>query len=158
MSEDTAGHPDFFNTQNEIHALFSRALENMLGTERITLVQAETLKTLKDKDHMCKMSEFAAMRFLTPAATTGIVDRLIHLGLVERKFDENDRRVILLALTPYGEKTLSILDGKVNAMMQRFFERVSKSDLAASVRMIRKLKEFLREETNAHTKAGSAKK
>ncbi len=149
MSEGGAGWQDFFDAQEEIHVLSVRALESMLGAEGITVPQAMTLKTIKDRDRACKMSDLAAMRFLTPAAATGIVDRLIHLGLVERNFDESDRRVILLALTPHGEKTLFTLEGKVRLMMQGFFERISESDRAASLRMFRKFKEYLKEELNA---------
>jgi DNA-binding MarR family transcriptional regulator len=150
MNEDGAGWQDFFDAQEEIHVLSVRALESMLGAEGVTVPQAMTLKIIKDRDRSCKMSDLAAMRFLTPAAATGIVDRLIHLGLVERKFDESDRRVILLALTPHGEKTLFTLEAKVRLMMQGFFERISESDRAASLRMFRKFKEYLKEEINAH--------
>ncbi|MGO8695387.1 MAG: MarR family winged helix-turn-helix transcriptional regulator [Rectinemataceae bacterium] len=149
MAEGKADYQDFFNAQNEINALFVRNVENILSPEGITVQQAMTLKTLKEQDQMCRMSDLAAMRFLTPAAATGIVDRLIHLGLVERKFDDNDRRVILLALTPRGEAALSTLDAKIQAMMRRFFEHVSESDRAASLRMVRKLKEYLKEELSA---------
>jgi DNA-binding MarR family transcriptional regulator len=92
------------------------------------------------------------VRFLTPAAATGIVDRLIHLGLVERKFDESDRRVILLALTPQGETTMAAIENKIRAMMKRFYDSISKNDRAASLRMFRKLREFLKEELDAHKK------
>ncbi len=152
MSEDKASFQEFFDVQNEIGPLFARHLENIVSTEGITSHQAMTLKMLKDQDRMCKMSDIAAMRFLTPAAATGIVDRLIHLGLVERKFDESDRRVVLLALTAAGEKKLSVVDKRLHDTMQRFLERVSESDRAASLRMFRKLKEYLMEELNAHKK------
>ena len=152
MSEDTAGYQSFFNAQNEIHDLLARVLENMLCKEGITVAQAIALKTLKEQDQVCKMSDLAATRFLTPAAATGIVDRLIHLGLVERKFDDNDRRVILLALTASGEAAFSVIEGKVQAIMQQFFERISESDRLASLRISRKLKEYLKEELDAHKK------
>ena len=143
MTEDAAGYQSFFNAQTEIHDLFVRVMDNMLGKEGITVPQAIALKTLKEQDQLCKMSDLAATRFLTPAAATGIVDRLIHLGLVERKFDENDRRVILLALTAHGEAAISVMEGKVQAMVQQFFERISESDRLASLRISRKLKEYL---------------
>jgi DNA-binding MarR family transcriptional regulator len=149
MAEGKTEYQDFFNAQNEIHALFVRNLENILGPEGITVQQALTMKALQDQDQLCSMSELAAMRFLTPAAATGIVDRLIHQGLVERKFDESDRRLVLLALSPRGEALLSDLDGKIQAMMKGFFEHVSESDRAASLRMVKRLKEYLKEELNA---------
>jgi DNA-binding MarR family transcriptional regulator len=149
MSEDKASFQEFFEVQNELRSLFARHVENIVRTEGVTTHQAMTLKMLKTRDQMCKMSDIAAMQFLTPAAATGIVDRLIHLGLVERNFDENDRRVILLALTPAGEKKLSVVEKRLKDTMQRFLERVSESDRAASLRMFRKLKEYLKEELNA---------
>jgi len=150
MNEDTVGYQSFFNAQNEIHDLFVRVMENTLGKEGITVAQAITLKTLKEQDQLFKMSDLAATRFLTPAAATGIVDRLIHLGLVERKFDKNDRRVILLALTPRGEEAFSVIQGKVQAIVRQFFQRISESDRLASLRISKKLKEYLKEELDAH--------
>ena len=149
MTEGRASLQEFFEVQSEISPLFARHLENMVSAEGITAHQAMTLKMLKDRDQMCRMSDIATMQFLTPAAATGIVDRLIHLGLVERKFDESDRRVVLLALTAAGEKKLSVVDKRLQDTMQRFLERVSESDRTASLRMFRKLKEFLKEELNA---------
>jgi DNA-binding MarR family transcriptional regulator len=152
MNQDKADFKEFFEVQNELSGLFARHLENIVSTEGITAHQAMTLKMLKDQDRMCKMSDIAAMRFLTPAAATGIVDRLIHLGLVERRFDRSDRRVVLLALTSAGEKKLSVVERRLEDTMERFLERVSESDRAASLRMFRKLKEFLKEEMNVSKK------
>jgi DNA-binding MarR family transcriptional regulator len=152
MSEERTSIQEFFEIQNELSPLFARHLENIVGTEGITAHQAMTLKMLKDQDRMCKMSDIAALQALTPAAATGMVDRLIHQGLVERKFDEQDRRVILLALTATGEKKLSAVEKRLQDTMQRFLERVSESDRAASLRMLRKLREFLKEELNVHRK------
>lgn len=147
--EDT-DYQELFNVQNEVQMLSVHALETILDTEGITVPQAMTLKALSEQDRMCKMSDLAAMRFLTPAAATGIVDRLIHLGLVERKFDENDRRVILLALTSQGAATASVIEDRVRAAMKQFYAGISKSDRAAALRIFRKLKDYLKEEMNAH--------
>lgn len=40
---------------------------------------------------------------LSKAPITGLVDRLARAGLVERKTDENDRRVSLVSITPAGQ-------------------------------------------------------
>ena len=45
--------------------------------------------------------------YLIPAATlTRQIDRLESLGLVERKSDPNDRRAILVQLTPRGHEVV----------------------------------------------------
>ena len=152
MKEGSSDYQDLFEAQSEIQTLSVHVMENMLGNEGITFPQAMTLKALKDQDRMCKMSDLAAMRLLTPAAATGIVDRLIHLGLVERNFDEKDRRVVLLALTAQGERAMAAIENRIQVMMKRFYDGVSKNDREASLRMFRKLKEFLKEELNAQKK------
>ena len=143
---------EFFEVQHEITSLMGRFFETIVSADGITVHQVMTLKTLKGQDRMCKMSDVAAMRFLTPAAATGIIDRLIHLGLVERRFDENDRRVILLTITPEGEKKLGIIERKFMEAMEQFLERVSESDRAASLRLFKKLRDFLKEKLNASKK------
>ena len=149
MSEGKVNIREFLQIRNELDLLFGRHLESVVSTEGMTAHQALTLKMLKDQNRLCKMSDIAAMQFLTPAGATGIVDRLIHLGLVERRSDENDRRVILLALTEAGEKKLSTVDKKLEDTMERFLERVSDSDRAASLRMFRKLRDFFMEELSS---------
>lgn len=50
------------------------------------------------------MSHLAAKCHCDPSNLTGIVDRLETRELVERRTDEHDRRVKLIALTPAGKK------------------------------------------------------
>ena len=108
--------------RTELHDLLTRALEAVMGAEGITMPQAFTLKALKEQGGLCRMTDLAAMRLHTPAAMTGIVDRLIHLKLVERRSDASDRRVIRLSLTPQGTAKLASMEKKMHGMMRRFFE------------------------------------
>lgn len=152
MSVDTTELREMFEVQNEIQMLFPHVFESVLATEGITVPQAITLKTIKQQGPACRMSDLAAVRFLTPAAVTGVVDRLIHLGLVERKYDEKDRRVILLALTRRGEAATSTIEKRIEAIMLRFFEGVPKADRAASLRVFKALAQYLKEQLNAPKK------
>jgi DNA-binding MarR family transcriptional regulator len=149
MSEASGGYDDFFRFQNELHEMFRRALEGMLGPEGITVPQAFTLKALKEQGETCRMSDLAAMRLLTPAAMTGIVDRLIDLKLVRRSSDAADRRVILIELTSHGKAVLAGMEKRMQAMMQRFFESVPEKDRQTAMRIFMSLKDFLKEEINA---------
>jgi DNA-binding MarR family transcriptional regulator len=153
MSGSPAGSGDFFNFQNELHALFTRTLEGMLGAEDITVPQVFTLKALKDQGGPCRMTDLAATRFHTAAAMTGIVDRLIILGLVERRADAADRRVILLSLTERGREVLAVMEKKMQGMRRRFFETVPEKDRETTMLVFAKLKAFLKEEINAQKKS-----
>jgi DNA-binding MarR family transcriptional regulator len=57
----------------------------------------------------CNMSRIAKLVGCTVPAATGVVDKLVRAGLVRRESDDNDRRVIRIAITPQGRKTLAQL-------------------------------------------------
>lgn len=152
MNGTSSTYDDLFNSQNELHALFTRALEAVLSAEGITVPQAFTLRALKEQGGLCRMSDLAATRLHTPAAMTGIVDRLIHLELVERRSDANDRRVILLTLTARGTAMLAGIEKKIQGMMRRFFDGISEKDRETTVRIFTMLKDFFKEEINAQKK------
>jgi DNA-binding MarR family transcriptional regulator len=152
MSETQGEYEDFFNAQNELNALFTRTMEGKLSAEGITVLQALTMKSVKERGGLCRMSDLAAAQLHTPAAMTGIVDRLIHLGLVERRSDANDRRIILLALTERGAAISASIEKKMLSMMRRFFESISEKERETTMRMFVRFKDFLKEEINAKKK------
>src|SRR6478609_5366843 len=57
----------------------------------------------------CNMSRIAKLVGCTVPAATGVVDKLVRAGLVRRESDDNDRRVIRIAITPQGRKALAQL-------------------------------------------------
>ena len=140
---------EFFNTQNQIGVLMRHVMEALLHEKGVTPLQFMTLKMLKEQDRKCSMSELAEMRYQTPAAVTGIVDKLVHLGMVERSFDEHDRRLVLLTLTERGNQIVSGMDATMQELMLRFFKSISESDRSATLRIERKLLEFLRSEVGS---------
>ncbi|MDR1191047.1 MAG: MarR family transcriptional regulator [Verrucomicrobiales bacterium] len=64
------------------------------------------------------------MRHTTPA-TTGIVDRLIAAELVERKTNPNDRRQIVIALTPKGAGTVRALRERMAQFLAEAAKRMT---------------------------------
>jgi DNA-binding MarR family transcriptional regulator len=135
-----------FDLQYELHELFVRTMDGMLGSEGLTLLQFYILKSLKDSGHMCKMSELAASRLLSPAAVTGIADRLVNMGFVERVSDKNDRRIVLLTLTDRATKVLDAIDLKSLKLLRKFIDRISDEDRATVRRVIVDFAQFLRTE------------
>lgn len=56
---------------------------------------------------------------LRPHSTTGLIDRLQKLGLVERVRADGDRRQVLVRLTPMGETLLATLSAAHRAELRR---------------------------------------
>ncbi|QHW34806.1 MarR family transcriptional regulator [Paenibacillus rhizovicinus] len=54
----------------------------------------------------CKVNDVAKLLGITSGAATGLTDKLVSLGLIERTRPEEDRRVVLLSLTESGKETI----------------------------------------------------
>jgi MarR family transcriptional regulator, organic hydroperoxide resistance regulator len=91
--------------------------------------QVMALRVL-DPERPLPMHELASACHLDNSTITGIVDRLEEQGLVERRSDERDRRVKMVAATDEGAKVC----GKLGEILQEAPEpiaRLSHKDQAA---------------------------
>lgn len=75
----------------------------------ITLPQAVVLVGLEARHGRSTMSELVRITQQSPGTLTGIVDRLISAGLVERAGDPNDRRIVYVVLTELGEQKIAAI-------------------------------------------------
>jgi len=100
---------------------------NYLSRGEITLPQFWVL------DYLCrngktKMNCLAKHLSISPAATTGLIDRLITQELVSRKNDLRDRRIVWIELTFKGKDIIcSIRKQKIKALI-KVFSRISSKD------------------------------
>ncbi|WP_168122562.1 MarR family transcriptional regulator [Paenibacillus sp. HB172176] len=61
------------------------------------------------KEQSCKVSDVVGMLGITSGAATGLTDKLVTLGLIERNRPEDDRRVVQLSLTDKGRETVMLI-------------------------------------------------
>jgi DNA-binding MarR family transcriptional regulator len=85
--------------------------------------------------------ELAARLSVTPPTISGIVERLVRLGFVERGDDPSDKRLVRNFLTPGGEHACSRLEEGGTLFTQRILREMSDGDLLA---LIRGLEAFIR--------------
>ncbi len=79
---------------------------SLLRNFQLTGTQLGVLKELARYDHV-PIGSLAKSRFLGAPTVTGVVDRLAKSGWVERVHGEEDRRQVLIRITPEGRKLLS---------------------------------------------------
>jgi DNA-binding MarR family transcriptional regulator len=79
----------------------------------LTLPQFVNLAVLTAHKQPCIMSDLTAVTFQDPPTTTGVIDRLVKLKLVERARSETDRRVVLVQATPAGIKLIEEIEQKL---------------------------------------------
>ena len=72
---------------------------------------------------------------------TGLIDRLEQAGFVNRLRCEKDRRVIYVALTDHGTKTLADLDEPLLALHRKLLGHLSQGELKELIRLLEKLRE-----------------
>ena len=105
-----------------------RTLGRMAEAEGITATDFQIMGVIKrgNKDGPIRPSDLWKLFALTPGAITYRINRLFDMGLVKRRAQAGDRRVILLRLTPAGEAKVdkmmtgytAILNQKLEAMDQ----------------------------------------
>lgn len=93
---------------NNAARLLQRRFSTKLLHYKVTPPQWGVLVALWEQDGL-SLSELAKRSFFDGPTMTGIVDRLESSGLVERRRDSQDRRVISVYLTEGGRQLQSVL-------------------------------------------------
>jgi MarR family transcriptional regulator, organic hydroperoxide resistance regulator len=93
---------------NNAARLMQRRFSTKLAPHRVTPPQWGVLVALWEQDGL-SLSELAHRSFFDGPTMTGIVDRLEHGGMVERRRDSQDRRVISVYLTDAGRALEAVL-------------------------------------------------
>lgn len=119
------------NNENIIR--FTRAFPYPLGISPI-LVLAE----LRDKGPQ-KQVDLAETLAYTKGAMTNIASKLVKLELVERLYDNSDRRTIQLKITPAGEKALTEAQAIGNKVFLQHFEVLSDEEINQYLKIQEKL-------------------
>jgi DNA-binding MarR family transcriptional regulator len=88
---------------------------------------------------------------VSQASATGIVDRMEQRGLVERLRDDNDRRVVRVALADGGRQTLGVMASERREHLAQIIDQLSDHELEgflAGLRGMRRGREALHGKPN----------
>lgn len=109
--EWTATFPDADTSPIEVLARIGRiaskanhVLDVTLAPMGVSRAEFDVLSALRRSDRPLRASEVTSVTMLSGASTTKISERLVKVGLVERRRLDRDARVVLLALTPGGRE------------------------------------------------------
>lgn len=83
-----------------------KGLAQELSYYGVTVPQFYALLSLKKHDRACSMNELTHTTRQASATMTGVIDRLVKMGLVARGRKGSDRRVVMVGLTRRGEQLL----------------------------------------------------
>lgn len=87
-----------------VRELLLRRLDGALSGVGTSHAKFQVLSIVRRYPTGVQLSEIAAEASLHPTTMTGTIDRLQRDGLIERRSDVTDRRVVLAVVTPAGQR------------------------------------------------------
>ena len=149
------GHSSGFDFGAEVMKLMprmlrevSRAQKSVIAKGNLAVPHIVVLDMLSSKKS-CTMGELARTMDLTMSAATGIVDRMIELGLVKRERSASDRRVVRVTLLKKGSDLMRKINGERRRMIDRMFMALSDAERHEYLRLFRKVIESISEPPTA---------
>ena len=131
LSPGNAAKEPYLPTMRELvraYQVFSACSETHLRQLGLTPAQFDVIATLGNTTGM-SMGELGEKTLITKGTLTGVIDRLMQKQLVERETPENNRRSIIVRLTPTGEQLFEqVFPIHIDYLKQRF-ERLDPSEL-----------------------------
>ncbi len=116
----------------ENFGLIHREVRRILAPRGLLVSEAGALKLAAGSP--VRPSEVAERLGVTASAATQLVDRLERRGLLRRTRDPEDRRAVVLVLTPSGRRLFRATAREVRAMLDGVAEEMSPDGRRALVR------------------------
>jgi len=88
----------------------------------LSMHQMAFLKYL-ERHGTCTPSDISKQFGITLGAVTGFVDRLYKLGLITRTRSEEDRRVVIIQLSPKGREPFNAFEEERKTKFERIFQK-----------------------------------
>lgn len=117
-----------------------RLFSQHLAEYGLTIPQFFTLVAIHRYENGCSMGMLAEETQQCSATMTGIIDRLLKMGLVRRDRDDNDRRLVRVHLTRAGHE---LLHKTLNKRVGRLRQVLSQLDAENRKKVIEALKLFI---------------
>ncbi len=104
----------------------------------LTMTQLRVLFLLRAEEGL-SAGALADRLSVTPSTLTRIMDRLVRNGLVQRRIDDGDRRLVRHHLTPSGLRTVEEMERTGRARLNLVFGRLAPPQLERLVLALRDL-------------------
>jgi DNA-binding MarR family transcriptional regulator len=118
-----------------LHQRVSLAMAARLRAIGLSVPQFDLLSTLSEGEGITQ-SELAERLYVTKGNVSGLVDRLVDAGLVERRAIANDRRSYALHLTAHGRDLAEKGLAKQRDYVRRTLGTLARADLALMERLV----------------------
>ncbi len=125
---------NILRTNDQYLIRFSR----LLRPYGLTPSQYNILRILRGEGAPLPVLEIANRTITVVPGITGLIDRLEKEGFVARQRCPKDRRVIYVALTEKGRKTLAEIDEPLQELHEKLIGHLTKTELKELIRLLEK--------------------
>ena len=115
----------------------------LLREHGLTPSQYNILRILRGEGKPLPILEIASRTITVVPGITGLIDRLEQAGLVNRVRCATDRRVIYVALSDQGTRTLTALDEPLLELHHKLLGHLSRAEMKELIRLLEKVREPL---------------
>jgi DNA-binding MarR family transcriptional regulator len=113
--------------------------ERMRAARGTTLPRFDVMAALYRTGEGLRMSDISGVLRVSNGNVTGIVDRLVAEGLVERVAVEGDRRATRVRLTPQGREAFEDMAEEHEVWVDRLLSGLTAAETEAAARLLEKL-------------------
>lgn len=119
--------PSLLYAVKQVELIVRSRLDEVLRDSGITALQYTALTVLARRDGLTS-AELARNSFVTPQAMADLVTALERGNHIERRRDPDNRRQLLISLTPTGQELLARYAGPVAAIEERMVAGLDDDD------------------------------
>ena len=127
---------DMRNKLMHLNWLQHRRFAQEISDLKLTVPQFFTLSTLVSLGGTATMGDLARSTYQVSATMTGIIDRLVRDGLVERSRAETDRRSVVVAITPAGQELVDIAWKRALGSLDMVLGEMNSQEMVSSYRFV----------------------
>jgi DNA-binding MarR family transcriptional regulator len=124
VTADAVTRPSLLYIVKQVELAAKACLDQLVKPVGITTMQYTALTVLRRRDGLSS-AQLARNSFVTPQSMADMVTALEQQGLIVRRRDPDNRRVLLLSLTDAGRSLLAGLDAEVEALENRMAEQLT---------------------------------
>lgn len=106
----------------------------------------------------CPVGELSRVFGMSKSTLTGVFDRLVASGLVDRSLNAGDRRSFLVAATPDGKRTAASLRAHLDSLEREISARISGAEMAGFQRVMDAITEVTQVKVRPDERPGRTKK
>jgi DNA-binding MarR family transcriptional regulator len=110
----------------------------------VTLPRFDLMAQLDKAPNGMTLGELSQRMMVSNGNVTGLVERLVSLNLVERTPAPNDRRAMIVTLTPEGRRTFRSLARTHEGWIAEIFSELSQGEMETLMKLLSKTKNSTR--------------